>query len=547
MTLDQLAAGIRPYLLLALLTLMVALPGIATIPPLDRDESRFAVASRQMIESGDWVTVRYQDEIRAKKPAGAYWLQAASAELTGAVDQIWAYRIPSVLGILVAVTATFFFGRTLVGAPAALCGAALLAVTPLVASEAHQAKTDALLLACVVVAQGALAKYYLAARRGEAKPGWGVALAFWLAQAAGILIKGPILPMVSALTIAALLVADRRVARGFIWLRGLRPLPGVALTIVLVAPWAIAVSLATQGQFIRQAVGHDFLLKLYDPPEAHEGWPGIYALLATATLWPGSLFILPGLVRAIPKRAEPAMRFCLAWAVPTWLLFELVPTKLPHYVLPAVPALVLMAGATVAAKDFPLHRSWPRLYAMLCALVGVAVAIAAVGAPLALGTGFAWTSIPCAVAALFAAIAPAALLLRGRIVEAAGAAVIGAGVTLAFLFGGVMPALDQLWLAERAATLVPPGAPAAAAGFREPSLVFRLGTRTKLTDGAGAAAFLLAMPRGVAVVEDTDELGFEKALAAAGRGARMLGEVDGLNYSRGKPVRLDVWTLGQKQ
>jgi len=311
MALDRLAAGLRPYLLLALLTLAMALPGIASIPPLDRDESRFAVASREMIETEDFVTVRFQDEIRAKKPPLINWLQAETAELTGHVDDIWAYRIPSVIGILAAVLATFYFGRAMLGAPAALIAAALLAVTPLAASEAHQAKTDALLLACVVIAQGALARFYLAERRGETKPGWGTALAFWLAQAAAILIKGPILPMVSALTIITLIAADRRAPRAWAWLKGLRPLPGVALVIILVAPWAIAVSLATRGQFIAQAVGNDLVSKLIGGQEAHAAAPGTYLLLATATLWPGSIFILPGLVRAVGARADPAIRFFL--------------------------------------------------------------------------------------------------------------------------------------------------------------------------------------------------------------------------------------------
>jgi 4-amino-4-deoxy-L-arabinose transferase-like glycosyltransferase len=546
MSLDRLAAGMRPYLLLVVLTLAMALPGIASVPPLDRDESRFAVASRQMIESGDIVTVRFQDEIRAKKPAGAYWLQAAAAELTGQIDDIWSYRLPSVLGILVAVLATFYFGRALVGAPAALLGAALLAIVPLVAGEAHQAKTDALLLGCVVLAQGALARFYLAARRGQPSPGVGTALVFWLAQAAAILIKGPIGPMVSALTIVALVVADRRTEGGGRWLRGLRPLPGIGLAALLVAPWAIAVSLATQGQFIQQAVGHDFLLKLYDPPEAHEGWPGSYVLLATATLWPAAIFMLPGLIHGIGIRARPSVRFCLAWAVPAWLLFELVPTKLPHYVLPAVPALALLAGLVLVEPDAIWRRGWVRLYALLGALVGVVVAVAALGAPLVVGTGFAWVSIPCAAAALAAGIAPAALMLTGRPRAAAGAAVVAAMLTLGFLFGGVMPALAQLFPAEGIARLVPAGAPAAATGYREPSLVFLLGTRTKFTDGAGAATFLTETPGATAVVEQADESAFRARLAAAGREPRALGTVDGFNYSRGKPVRLTVWTLGAK-
>jgi len=71
-------SGWRPYALLAALCFALYLPGIAAIPPLDRDEARFAQASRQMLETGDFLRIRFQDEARNKKPAGIYWLQAAS-------------------------------------------------------------------------------------------------------------------------------------------------------------------------------------------------------------------------------------------------------------------------------------------------------------------------------------------------------------------------------------------------------------------------------------------------------------------------------------
>src|SRR5882672_7739452 len=71
----------RPYALLALLGLVLWLPGVLSLPPLDRDESRFAQASRQMVESGDVVDIRFGHVPRYKKPAGIYWLQAAATKL----------------------------------------------------------------------------------------------------------------------------------------------------------------------------------------------------------------------------------------------------------------------------------------------------------------------------------------------------------------------------------------------------------------------------------------------------------------------------------
>src|SRR5437660_6024345 len=107
--------GWRPYALLTAVCLFLYLPGIASIPPLDRDEARFAQATRQMLETGDFLRIRFQDEERNRKPAGIYWLQAAAvtAFSTPEATAIWPYRVPSLLGALAAVMSTFALGTML--------------------------------------------------------------------------------------------------------------------------------------------------------------------------------------------------------------------------------------------------------------------------------------------------------------------------------------------------------------------------------------------------------------------------------------------------
>src|ERR1700755_1188899 len=91
---------------LLLISLCVFLPGFFHIPPVDRDEARFAQATKQMIETGDFVDIRFQDETRYKKPVGIYWLQAAVVEIAEAAGlprarlRIWLYRIPSLVGAI---------------------------------------------------------------------------------------------------------------------------------------------------------------------------------------------------------------------------------------------------------------------------------------------------------------------------------------------------------------------------------------------------------------------------------------------------------------
>src|SRR2546423_2004090 len=79
------ASHARALAVLILVSLISFLPGFFNIPPVDRDEARFAQATKQMIESGDYIDIRFQDEVRYKKPVGIYWLQAAVVHTADAV------------------------------------------------------------------------------------------------------------------------------------------------------------------------------------------------------------------------------------------------------------------------------------------------------------------------------------------------------------------------------------------------------------------------------------------------------------------------------
>src|SRR5580704_3344166 len=91
----------RAAAVLVLVALLNFLPGFLDIPPIDRDEARFAQATKQMIESADYVDIRFQNEVRYKKPVGIYWLQAGVVKTASALGlaspltTIWLYRVPS--------------------------------------------------------------------------------------------------------------------------------------------------------------------------------------------------------------------------------------------------------------------------------------------------------------------------------------------------------------------------------------------------------------------------------------------------------------------
>jgi 4-amino-4-deoxy-L-arabinose transferase-like glycosyltransferase len=538
----------RPRLALLLFCLALWTPGVLVLPPLDRDESRFAQASKQMLESGNYIDIRFGAVPRYKKPVGIYWLQAATTEVAGLGerDRIWTYRLPSLIGAVAAVWLAFWCAQAFASAEVALLAAALLAGTLLLGAEATIATTDAVLLACVLGAQGFLLRVYMAARAEGPAIGRRLALAGWAAFAIGILIKGPVIIAVCAVTALVLSLWDRDGR----WFGRTRPLMGLALTLALVLPWFVAIWLQSHGQFYQQSLGHDFATKLAGGQESHGAPPGYFLALVNLTFWPATLFLLPGLLAAIRGRTEPAMRFLLVWAGACWVLFELVPTKLPHYVLPVYPALAMMAAVWVlgAKEDKSL---WARVLFYAAAVqfaLGTAVlAAAAVIAPGLYGEGTLWWQI--ALVAVFAGLglgALAAFMRRANLtaVACAFAAVLVFYPTLTL---GIAPHLDRLWVSPRTAAAVkelsrPGDPPPALAGYVEPSLVFLLGTETRQTNGRGAAEVGTAQG-GLALVEDRERSSFLAHLVELGADAAQVGSVSGFNYSRGRPVHIRIYRV----
>jgi 4-amino-4-deoxy-L-arabinose transferase-like glycosyltransferase len=524
------AALWRSWALLGAICLVLYLPGIAAVPPLDRDEARFAQATRQMLETGDFVQIRFQDEARNKKPVGIHWLQAASVALfsTTAGAAIWPYRLPSLAGALLASCLVYGFWRRSIGERPALLAALLLASSLGVVVEAHLAKTDAALLASVVAAQGALSEIYRRHRLGETVPR-GLAVAFWLAQGVGLLLKGPIAPLVSLLTVVALLVADRDAA----WLRQLRAQWGVPLAVAVVLPWLVAIELATGGAFLADAVGRDMLGKVAGGQESHGAPPGYYFLLAPVTFWPASLFLVTAGIAGWRGRAQPIERFLLAWILPTWLLFELVPTKLPHYVLPLYPALALLAARGALQGVLPPRRWLVFLMQGVWLAVGLALCGGLIAAPVLFGGGFIWLSLLPALGLLYA---------WWTAQRDAAAAPRAAFLMIPIAFAIILPSLDSLSISREAATLAAArgfaGQRISAAGYGEPSLVFLLGTGTRLVAADQAAVDIADGTSAAALVNEADDAAFRRALQARGRDAQELGRISGLNYSNGRRVTL---------
>ena len=432
--LDHLSSGWKAWLILFVVTLSATAPGVFNLPALDRDEARFAQASKQYIETGDYLIIRYQDEFRNKKPAGIHWLQAGATQVLGDEDklEIWTYRVPSWLGVAFATLATFWCGLVFMGRRAAFLGALLFGATLLVTSEGHIAKTDGMLVFLTTLGVGAVARLYMGATEKPKR----MALVFWFAMGAGLLVKGPVTPMVAAYAGFGVWVwAKAAEGKGGDWWRPLIWWPGPLLAAIMFLPWLIAIQFATDGTFLEGALGKDLKDKFAGASEGHAGWPLYHLSHIPVWFFPAVLMLIPGITLATKhlrgstaiarKRGTDALiivaalggltafltwvlpgdlsfgapsayagliivgfwwlstrpewqarwqvsdaapisdetkgiRFLVAWALLTTIFFELMPTRLSHYIMPAYPALALLCGwagtKLIDSQNLPVSR-----------------------------------------------------------------------------------------------------------------------------------------------------------------------------------------------
>ena len=542
----------KSALLLVLACLGAAvLIGHQTVPPMDRDESRFAQASRQMAQTGDLVTPRFQDDIRAKKPVGIYWLQAASASLFGDND-ISSYRLPSLLAMLLTVYGTYRIARSLYKPRRALLAATACGGALIVLAEAHLAKTDAVLMLLCLTQQYGMMRIYQAWQHGR-RLAYHSYLWVWLPMAAAVLVKGPVAPLLALTTALALSAWHRNLA----WIRLLRPGRGLLLLCLLTLPWAVLVTLATDGAFLDIAFRGDFVAKVRSVQESHGAPIGTYLLLAAVLLWPASL-LLPRALSQMPLLlSHVESRFLLAWIMPYWLLIEFIPTKLPHYPLPVVPAVMVLL---VCAVDSPLAgaaRGGMRVVAKRW------LALAGEGAMMAAGpvlvAGLAWAALTFGGVTVGWAFAFAMLCVllcglalwqavvwhrHGGIRPVAIVIAVGALMNLVAI-GGLIPSLSRVHLARAIETAIsdigPPPAAIAAAGFHEPSLVFHLGRDLLLVDGGEAALFLAEAPDSIAIIEHDQKQDFMTMAGRLGLDVDEVHQLEGFNMSKGKDVIISLY------
>ena len=336
-------------LLIALFCAFLFFYGLGQFGLVGADEPRYAQVAREMLERRDWVTPVLNGRPWLEKPPLYYWQAMLAYSQFGVTDR--AARLPAAVDASLMVFAIYFFFRRF--RPGFEVDAALITASCAgIVGFAHAASMDMALAAAFAI--GMLAWW------AWRESGQRIYLAiFYAVMAFGVLAKGPIAPFLAGVVIVlfAALARDLRLALRTLWL------PGIVLFCAIAFPWYIAVQMRNPEFFRVFILEHNlarFSSNLY-----HHREPFWYYLPVTA------LAMLPWIVLVIAAAAqtlrvwwterrffvasEPDMEFQLSLFTGCWVMvpvvfFSLSQSKLPGYILPAIPA-----GALLLAKYVRNH------------------------------------------------------------------------------------------------------------------------------------------------------------------------------------------------
>ena len=329
------------FLIFLAICFLIFLTGIFEIPILDRDEARFATASKTMLLENEFIDIKMYDEPRYKKPVGIYWLQVASNFIFGDTpyDNITLYRLPSIFSIFLAFIFIFFRLRKIFDNEISFLTIFFLMFSLLTLSEMLQAKTDGALFLTIILCN--LMIYSLIENH---QINYKEKLIFWSALAIGVLIKGPIIFIYTILPLIIFSIIKRKN-----FLKEIFCFSGLILFLILTLPWFIIITIKSNGAFWYESVGHDLLGKVSSGQESHGFPPGYYLITTLILFWPGSILIYPFIKKNFEQnfiriRKDDLTFFLLiSFSVP-YILFELVSTKLPHYIYPSyLPLSILLS------------------------------------------------------------------------------------------------------------------------------------------------------------------------------------------------------------
>ncbi|MCX6899068.1 MAG: glycosyltransferase family 39 protein [Verrucomicrobia bacterium] len=474
-----------PALLVALAFLLL-LPANNIIPLIDRDEPRFARATQEMTEREDWIVPYFNGEYRFDKPILIYWLMRPCYALLGANE--FSARLPSVICSALLVWLTFHVGARWFSVTVGFAAGFALLTCLQMLIHGRLAVADMPMVLCVLLAHYAVFEL-LHEESPRDQRRW-----FWLfygAMGVGFLAKGPVAIAIPALTLLIYRFVFWRHPLPWRWLKLAW---GIPLVLAIIAVWGIPALVRTHGLFWRIGIGEHIVARGHESFQGHGSWAPYYYLVAGLfSLFPWIIFAGDG-VQAVRRGWNAKNAFLLSWAAGTYVLFTCYLTKLPHYVLPAFPALFLMLGQ--AFEPGVTLARWSKVWfyfaSSLFWFVGGALLMAALGGEFE-GT-FVWLrwGLYGAAGIVFS------LMFLGLLwhpVRRAASALPLICLVLSTMVLGI--SLRQITPATQLQPLfqqLPRGTKCACLDFGEPSLIFYAARRWEMAADVNALAAFLAEP-----------------------------------------------------
>lgn len=526
------------HLIIVLGLLAVFLPGTVGVSLFDRDEGWYAYITRAMVDSGDWIIPRYLGESRYFKPPLMYWCSATSALLMGWSE--FALRLPCVLAsvatwTIVAHAAARRSGRR-AGYWTAVVGATSFG--PNIAGKLMLADSYLLLFLSVAIVTWLDG---IGGARRSTKAG----CVFWIAIGLAVLAKGPAaLAVLVPLGLVMLLTEPPSGTSIAGRLRCLWPGPRWYLAPLIALPWYLAAAATDWDAFKADFLAVHFLARLTQSMEGHAGFPGYYLLTGLILLWPWAGLVPSVLVTAWrDRRHDPMTRRLLIWLIAPWPLFELIQTKLPHYVLPLFPPLAILVGCELARVSATVREKMTFDAASRIAwLGGLMIGAAAVitTAVVLWGRTAAYGALGAGAILLVASLVAA----RPRRAPAWGRRCVSAAVGVALCYAVVgwiaLPQAepDRLSrrLAEAANERVREGEHVLASGYQEPTMFYYLRRPAGPLRLADPATRDRVGESFVLIARDSRRPGLAGVLSFDESTGRW---VEGFNYARGRQER--VW------
>jgi 4-amino-4-deoxy-L-arabinose transferase-like glycosyltransferase len=323
--------------------------GLGWLGLIEPDEARYAAVGRAMLDTGDFVTPRFNGFVYLDKPPALHWLTAASFAVLGPRE--FAARLFPMLAAAATVAVTYALGRQAFGHRAGLGAALVLTSSIMWFAVGRVLRYDMLLTLAIT------ATLWWFWRASEAGPGGrGEYLLASAAAGFGVLVKGPVAVVLPFLILTAYLTLNRRLGT-------LRSMPWhlcLPVFLAIAAPWFVLCERANPGA-VRFFLFHENIARAAGRTDATHWEPWWYFLAITALGIAPWTLLLPGAIadRCRCCRVEGGIEgragiLLLVWAAIVVALFSIPKAKLPPYVLPAMPAVALLIGRYVAdSRRFP--------------------------------------------------------------------------------------------------------------------------------------------------------------------------------------------------